>query len=90
MNGVEYRLLGPSGCVVSSYALGTMTFGAETDEAGSFALLDQFVDAGGTFIDTANCYSHWYPGGQGGESETVLGQWMRDRKNRAGHPSGEP
>lgn len=54
---MEYRLLGDSGLAVSRLCLGTMTFGAETDRAGSFAQLDAFVEAGGTFIDTADVYS---------------------------------
>src|SRR3954469_3263628 len=66
---MEYRNLGRSGCVVSTYALGTMTFGNETDEAGSHAQLDRFVDAGGTLIDTADVYSR-------GTSETIIGRWL--------------
>ena len=54
---MEYRPLGSSGCVVSTLALGTMTFGAETDEQGSHAQLDHFVEAGGTLVDTADVYS---------------------------------
>ncbi len=69
---MEYRTLGPTGCVVSSYALGTMTFGAETDEAGSFALLDQFVEAGGTLVDTADVYCD-------GTSEQIIGRWLGQR-----------
>jgi len=72
MTGMEYRSLGPSGCVVSSYALGTMTFGAETDEAGSFSLLDRFVEAGGTLLDTADVYA-------AGASEQIIGRWLADR-----------
>ncbi len=69
---MEYRTLGTSGCSVSSYALGTMTFGAETDEAGSFAQLDAFVEAGGTFVDVADVYA-------GGTSEEILGRWLAAR-----------
>ena len=69
---MEYRTLGSSGCSVSSYALGTMTFGAETDEAGSFAQLDAFVEAGGTFVDVADVYA-------GGTSEEIVGRWLADR-----------
>jgi len=54
---VEYRTLGTSGAVVSTYALGTMTFGSETDEAGSHMQLDRYVEAGGNFIDTADVYA---------------------------------
>ena len=69
---MEYRTLGSSGCSVSSYALGTMTFGAETDEAGSFAQLDAFVEAGGTFVDVADVYA-------GGTSEEIVGRWLAAR-----------
>lgn len=61
-------------------ALGAMTFGTRQDEATSFALLDQFVDAGGSWIDTANCYAFWEsPDGRGGASETMLGRWFAAR-----------
>ncbi|MCB0912754.1 MAG: aldo/keto reductase, partial [Propionibacteriaceae bacterium] len=53
---MEYRPLGASGLVVSRLCLGTMTFGNETDRAGAFAQLDAFIEAGGTFIDTADVY----------------------------------
>jgi len=66
---MEYRNLGRSGCAVSSLALGTMTFGAETDEAGSHAQLDAFVEAGGTLVDTADVYSQ-------GVSEEIIGRWL--------------
>ena len=71
---MEYRLLGGSGLVVSRLCLGTMTFGAETDQAGSFAQLDAFVEAGGTFIDTADVYSK-------GVSEQIIGAWLADRSD---------
>ena len=54
---MEYRMLGRSGCAVSAFALGTMTFGNETDEKGAHAQLDRFVEAGGTLIDTADVYT---------------------------------
>src|SRR3954462_10997754 len=66
---MEYRNLGRSGCAVSSLALGTMTFGRETDEAGSHAQLDAFVAAGGTRIDTADVYGQ-------GVSEGIIGRWL--------------
>lgn len=62
--------------------LGGNTFGTRTDARASEEVLDAFVDAGGNFIDTADSYSYWAPGGRGGESETVLGEWMRRRGNR--------
>ncbi len=74
--------LGHTGVEVSALCLGAMYFGTRNDRASSFALLDQYVSAGGTFIDTANIYAHWVEGFQGGESETLLGEWMRERGNR--------
>jgi aryl-alcohol dehydrogenase-like predicted oxidoreductase len=61
--------MGASGCAVSALALGTMTFGSETDEAGSHAQLDRFFDAGGTLIDTADVYSNT-------ASESIIGRWL--------------
>ena len=69
---MECRTLGASGCVVSTFALGTMTFGAETDEPGAHAQLDQFLAAGGNLVDTADVYSK-------GVSETIIGRWLADR-----------
>ncbi|MEP7456609.1 aldo/keto reductase [Phyllobacterium sp. SB3] len=69
---MEYRKLGNSGAVVSAYCLGTMTFGAESDEATSFRLLDDYVAAGGNFIDTANVYS-------AGLSEEIVGRWLKSK-----------
>ena len=57
VGAMDYRMLGRSGAAVSTFALGTMTFGTETDEVGSHAQLDRFLDAGGTLIDTADVYS---------------------------------
>jgi aryl-alcohol dehydrogenase-like predicted oxidoreductase len=64
---------------VSVLSLGTMHFGTATDEATSFAILDRYIEAGGTFIDTADNYAFWFNGGQGGESEELLGRWRRSR-----------
>ncbi len=69
---MEYRTLGRSGCAVSELALGTMTFGAETDEAGAHEQLDLFVEAGGTLVDTADVYS-------AGRSEEIIGRWLAAR-----------
>ena len=66
---MEYRTLGRSGCAVSTLTLGTMTFGRETDEEGSHAQLDRFLDAGGTLVDTADVYSD-------GASEEIIGRWL--------------
>ena len=74
--------LGHTGVEVSALCLGAMYLGTRNDEVSSFQLLDQYADAGGTFIDTANIYAHWPPGGQGGESEQVIGRWLRARGNR--------
>jgi aryl-alcohol dehydrogenase-like predicted oxidoreductase len=63
---------------VSVLSLGTMHFGTATDEATSFAILDRYVEAGGTFVDTADNYAFW-TGTQGGESEELLGRWRRSR-----------
>ncbi|BCJ58318.1 aldo/keto reductase [Micromonospora endophytica] len=64
---------------VSVLSLGAMLFGTKTDEATSYAILDRFVEAGGTFIDTSNNYAFWMTGGQGGDSEELLGRWRRSR-----------
>ena len=69
---MDYRTLGASGCVVSNYCLGTMTFGAETDEAGAHRQLDRFAEAGGTLVDTADVYSN-------GASEQIIGRWFASR-----------
>lgn len=74
--------LGSTGADVSIMCLGAMYFGTKEDEDISMKLLDQYVEAGGSFIDTANIYAHWRPEGQGGESETLLGKWMKARGNR--------
>lgn len=76
-------LLGNTGVQVSALCLGAMYFGTRNDEATSFRLLDQYVEAGGSFIDTANIYAHWVKGFKGRESEALLGRWMKSRKNRS-------
>jgi aryl-alcohol dehydrogenase-like predicted oxidoreductase len=75
--------LGNSGIEVSIFCLGAMHFGTRIDEQTSYRLLDRYVAAGGSFIDTANIYAHWVPGFNGGESESILGRWMKTRNNRA-------
>lgn len=67
---------------VSALCLGTMHLGNRTDPETSYDILDRYVAAGGSFLDTANNYAEWVPGCVGGESETFLGQWMRERRNR--------
>ena len=74
--------LGNTGVDVSALCLGCMYFGTRNDKSSSYQLLDQYFEAGGRFLDTANNYAFWIEGFQGGESETLLGQWMKDRKNR--------
>lgn len=71
---MQYRTLGNSGTVVSTYALGTMTFGAEADESTSHSIIDTYVAGGGNFIDTADVYSS-------GVSEEIIGRWL------AAHPT---
>src|SRR5689334_24901589 len=73
------RNLGSTGFEVTPLAFGGNVFGWTADEPTSFALLDAFVAAGGNLIDTANSYSRWVPGHQGGESETVIGRWIAKR-----------
>ncbi len=80
----QRELYGGSDIQVSQLCLGAMSFGTTIDEQTSYAILDRFVEAGGTAIDTANCYSFWVPGGSGGESETVLGRWLASRGGRDG------
>lgn len=82
---------------VSRLVLGTMYFGTRTDEQTSRALLDRFVDAGGTTLDTANCYAFWSDAsGHGGQSEVTLGRWLaadgsrRDRVEVATKVGVEP
>ena len=73
---MRYRNLGRSGAAVSTQALGTMTFGAEADEATSFDLLDSFVERGGTLVDTADVYST-------GVSEEIIGRWLAKHPTEA-------
>lgn len=74
---MDKRRIGDSGIEVAPLALGGNVFGWTADEATSFAVLDAFVDAGGTMIDTADVYSAWVPGHRGGESESVIGRWLK-------------
>jgi len=80
---MEKRRLGNSELEVVPLAFGGNVFGWTIDEATSFRLLDEFVDAGFDLIDTADIYSTWVPGHKGGESETIIGNWMKERKNRS-------
>jgi aryl-alcohol dehydrogenase-like predicted oxidoreductase len=80
MNTVK---LGNTGVEVSAFCQGILYYGNRVDQETSFRLMDQFLDAGGFFLDTANIYSFWLEGFEGGESETVLGKWIQARQNRS-------
>jgi aryl-alcohol dehydrogenase-like predicted oxidoreductase len=91
------RRLGRTDLDVSVLCFGGNVFGWTTDATQSATVLDAFVEAGGNFVDSADVYSRWVPGNSGGESERILGQWMKDRGNRQeiivatklGSPMGE-
>lgn len=79
---MQYRVLGHDAATrrtVSVLGLGAIKFGSAVDEQTAFAILDRYVEAGGSFIDTANNYAFWLTGTRGGESERVLGRWRRSR-----------
>ncbi len=77
MVAMQYVKMGRTGLKVSRICLGTMTFGWSADEATSHAILDAAVAAGINFFDTANIYSSWIEGNSGGESETIIGNWLK-------------
>ena len=79
---MEKRKLGLSGLHVAPLCLGGNVFEWTADQKTSFAILDAFVDAGFDFIDTADVYSIWVPGHEGGESERVIGNWLAARGGR--------
>ncbi len=79
---MEKRALGKSGISIPPLVFGGNVFGWTADRATSFRLLDALVDAGFNAIDTADMYSTWVPGHQGGESETVIGNWLKQRGGR--------
>src|SRR6516164_3771038 len=93
---MDYRKVGRTGLKVSCLCLGTMQWGWTADEKSAFAIMDAFLDSGGNFLDTADYYSRWLPGHVGGESEEMIGRWMKERRNRssiilatkARHPMG--
>lgn len=68
---------------VSKFCLGSMQFGWTADERQSFSVMDAFAAAGGNFIDTADIYSRWHDGNAGGESEEIIGRWLKARGNRS-------
>jgi aryl-alcohol dehydrogenase-like predicted oxidoreductase len=80
---MEMRKLGSSGLKIAPLMFGGNVLGWTADEAMSFRLLDRFVDAGLNAIDTADVYSKWVPGHKGGESEAVIGKWLKARGNRS-------
>jgi len=94
---MQLRALGRSGLQVSPLAFGGNVFGWTVDEKLSFRLLDAWLDAGFNFVDTADVYSSWVPGHRGGESETIIGKWLRQGGKRnhvvlatkVGKPMGE-
>ena len=79
---MEMRQLGRSGIRIASLMLGTNVFGWNVDLATSCAILDAFLDAGFNAIDTADSYSRWAPGHEGGESEIVIGKWLKQSGKR--------
>lgn len=80
---MKLRPLGKSGISIAPLAFGGNVFGWTIDQKRSFELLDAFVDHGFNLVDTANMYSAWFPGNQGGESETIIGEWLRRTKKRS-------
>lgn len=79
---MQKRRLGRTDLDIAPLVLGGNVFGWTADEKTSFDILDRFVDAGLNAIDTADVYSSWVPGNKGGESETIIGKWMKSRGNR--------
>src|SRR5437588_7765989 len=79
---MQQRRLGSSSLHIPPLVFGGNVLGWSADEATSFRLLDMLVDAGLTAIDTADIYSKWVPGHQGGESETLIGEWLKRRGRR--------
>jgi aryl-alcohol dehydrogenase-like predicted oxidoreductase len=79
---MQRRRLGRSELMVPPLCVGGNVFGWTADEPTSFGVLDRFAAAGATFIDTADVYATWAPGNRGGESETIIGEWMKRRGNR--------
>lgn len=79
---MQKRTLGRTDLEIAPLVFGGNVFGWTADEKTSFDLLDRFVDAGFNAIDTADVYSRWVPGNSGGESETIIGNWLKARRNR--------
>jgi len=81
---MQKRRLGRTGLQIAPLVFGGNVFGWTADAKTAFDLLDRFVGAGFNAVDTADSYSAWAPGNKGGESETIIGEWMKSRGNRAG------
>src|SRR4051812_41341026 len=79
---MQPRAIGASGLSISPLVLGGNVFGWTADKATSFRILDRFAEAGGVMIDTADVYSAWVPDHKGGESETIIGEWLRQSGKR--------
>lgn len=79
---MEKRILGKTNLNIAPIVFGGNVFGWTIDEQKSFEILDHFVDSGFNFIDTADVYSRWVPGNQGGESETIIGNWLKKHNKR--------
>src|SRR5699024_1836521 len=79
---MDYRTLGKSSLSVSPLTFGGNVFGWTLDEQESHRILDHFIDAGFNFIDTADTYSKWKEGNKGGESETIIGNWLKNNGKR--------
>jgi aryl-alcohol dehydrogenase-like predicted oxidoreductase len=80
---MQTRRLGRTDLSIAPLVLGGNVFGWTTDKKASFAVMDRFAAAGLTAIDTADAYSSWVPGNKGGESESIIGEWMKARGNRS-------
>lgn len=79
---MQKKILGSTGLEISPIVFGGNVFGWTLNEKESFRILDEVVEKGFTSIDTADSYSHWAPGNIGGESETIIGKWLKQRKSR--------
>jgi aryl-alcohol dehydrogenase-like predicted oxidoreductase len=80
---MDYRGLGRTGLRVSRLCLGTMQWGWTANERRAVEVMDAFVERGGNFLDTADFYSAWIPGNAGGESEAIIGRWLKERRHRS-------
>ena len=79
---MNYRNLGRTGLKVSTICLGTMQFGWSADEATSFSIMDKAIELGCNFFDTADAYSRWVEGNDGGVSEEIIGRWLQQSNLR--------